>query len=137
MSHRNYYDDEIQRMEPGLVRATGIILLFHIGKENTIKRLDLVEDLRRMGFGGDLAPVTFDRHMRSAVADLRKAGHLVCSSSGDGGYYLAVDLAEYAEFAQVEYRSKIIDMAETLRAMDQAAGKRFGGDVPAEQPSLI
>jgi hypothetical protein len=71
------------------------------------------------------------------VAELRKLGHLVCSSSGDGGYYLARDLGEYNEFSQVEYRSKIIDMAETLRAMDQAAGKRFGGDVPAEQPSLI
>ena len=136
MSH-NFYDDEIKQMEPGLERAALRVLAFHIGKEQTIKRLDLVEDLRSLGFGANLAPVTSDRHMRAAVAELRKLGHLVCSSSGDGGYYLARDLAEYAEFAQVEYRSKIIDMAETLRAMDQAAAKRFGGDLPAEQLSLI
>lgn len=136
MSH-NFYDEEIQQMEPGLVRAALRILSFHIGKENTIKRSDLVEDLRIMGFGNNLMPITFDRHMRAAVAELRKQGALVCSSSGDGGYYLARDRFEYDEFSQVEYRSKIIDMAETLRAMDQAAAKRFGGDVPVEQPRLI
>jgi len=136
MSHNNY-DDEIKTMEPGLERAALKILSFHIGKENTIKRLDLVDGLRQHGFGILLAPVTFDRHMRAAVAELRKQGHLVCSSSGDGGYYLARDLGEYNEFSQVEYRSKIIDMAETLRAMDQGAAKRFGGDAPAEQLKLI
>lgn len=137
MKNRTEYEEVIQTMEPGLVRATLRALSFHIGKENTIKRLDLAEDLRRMGFGSDLVPLTFDRHMRAAIAELRKDGHLVCSSSGDGGYYLARDRAEYNEFAQVEYRSKITDMAETLRAMDQAAARRFGWDVPAEQESLF
>jgi hypothetical protein len=136
MNHSNY-DEEIQNMEPGLVRATLIVLSFHIGKENTIKRSDLVENLRLMGFGHYLMPITFDRHMRAAVAELRKQGALVCSSSGDGGYYLARDRFEYDEFSQVEYRSKIIDMAETLRAMDLSAAKRFGGDVQVEQPNLL
>jgi DNA-binding transcriptional regulator PaaX len=131
------YDEEIRQMEPGLVRATLRILAFHIGKENTIRRSDLVEELHRSGFGSLLVLNTFDRHMRAAIAELRKDGHLVCSSSGDGGYYLARDRAEYNEFAQVEYRSKITDMAETLRAMDQAAARRFGSDAPAEQGSLF
>jgi hypothetical protein len=131
------YDEEIRQMEPGVVRAVLRVLSFHIGKENTIKRLDLAEDLRRMGFGSNLVPLTFDRHMRAAIAELRKDGHLICSSSGDGGYYLARDRAEYNDFAQVEYRSKITDMADTLRAMDQAAARRFGADMPAEQESLF
>jgi hypothetical protein len=132
-----FYEEEIRQMETGVVRAVLRVLSNHIGKENTIRRLDLAEDLHRMGFGSDLVPLTFDRHMRAAIAELRKDGHLICSSSGDGGYYLARDRMEYDDFAQVEYRSKITDMAETLHAMDQAAARRFGGDTPAEQPNLL
>jgi hypothetical protein len=131
------YEEEIQHMEPGLVRATLRALSYHIGKENSIKRLDLATSLRQMGFGNLIEMSTFDRHMRMAIAELRKNGDLVCSSSGEGGYYLAKDRAEYDEFAQVEYRSKIVDMSSTLQAMDQAAAMRFGSDTPAEQPSLL
>ena len=137
MKNRSEYTEILQTMESGLVRATLRALTFHIGKENSIRRDELAFELRRMGFGNLIELPTFDRHMRAAIADLRKDGHLVCSSSGDGGYFLARDRAEYDEFAQVEYRSKIIDMNQTLQAMDQAAAKRFGSDTPAEQPNLL
>jgi hypothetical protein len=131
------YDEEIRQMEPGVVRAVLRVLSFHIGKEQTIRRDELAAQVRNMGFGSLLAFTTLDRQVRLAIAELRKDGHLVCSSSGDGGYYLARERAEYDEFAQVEYRSKIIDMNQTLQAMDQAAARRFGGDTPAAQPSLL
>jgi hypothetical protein len=131
------YEEVIQSLEPGLVRATLRVLSYHVGKENSIKRLDLAMSLRQMGFGNLIELSTFDRHMRMAIAELRKDENLVCSSSGEGGYYLAKDRAEYDEFSQVEYRSKIIDMSSTLQAMDQGAARRFGSDTPAEQPSLL
>lgn len=121
-----YYEEEVQALDPGLVRAVLSVLRFHAGKANAISKPNLLADLRRLGFTGGLTYATAERQVRAAIQELRKAGHLVCSSSGDGGYYLAADWAEYEEFAQVEYRSKIIDMSETLRAMDAAAAEKLG-----------
>jgi hypothetical protein len=131
------YDEIIGAMESGLTRATLRILSFHVGKGNTIHRADMVDELEKLGFGTLLQRITFDRHVRAAIAELRKRGELVCSSSGDGGYYLAQERAEYDEFSQVEYRAKIIDMSQTLLAMDQGAARRFGSDTPAEQLGLL
>lgn len=131
------FDDEINRMEPGLDRAILRVIAFHPGKAKAVAKSDLVTDLRQMGFGGQLSFATFERKIRLVIVELRKSGHLICSSSGEGGYYLAATVEEYEEFAQVEYRSKIIDMSETLREMDAAAKKVFGARAVKGQLPLI
>ena len=118
--------DIIEEMDPGLERATLRILNGHQGKDKTISRAAMVIELGKLGFGNRLSTVTFERQVRRCIVRLRKTGHLICSSSGDGGYYLAADLKEYDDFSEQEYRSKIIDMSQTLIAMDKAAKAQFG-----------
>lgn len=125
MSSR-FYEEEVKNLEPGLVRAALSVLRFHVGKEKAIDKPDLVDALRKTGWGNEMTYATFERKVRASVAELRKMGHLVCSSSGEGGYYLASSWPEFEEFAESEYRSKIIDMSETLRAMEDAAPKKLG-----------
>jgi len=120
-------------MPHGLDRAILRVLSQHIGKENAVSKPVLLSTLAMNGFQ------VAERQARAAIVDLRKRGHLICSSSGDGGYYLPASAEEYAEFAQVEYRSKIADMADTLRAMDDGARNIFHGAVdgqPAKQAGL-
>jgi hypothetical protein len=130
-------DEIIGQMDPGLKRATLRVLSQHLGSENTIGRDALAANLHMLGFGRELTPATFDRKVRATIAQLRKEGHLICSSSGEGGYYLARTRGEYDEFSSGEYRAKIVDMSETLRAMDVAADRQFGKFIPGGQGSLF
>jgi hypothetical protein len=117
---RKFYEVLLSQMpDASLERAMLRILSFHIGKNHAISKPQLLRDLGRSGFH------VSERQARGEIVELRKHGHLICSSSGDGGYYIAETNEEYEEFAQVEYRAKIIDMSETLRAMDDGAGKFF------------
>ena len=126
---RGMYEVELANMAPGLDRAILRVLSDRIGRHKAIGRFDLVESCRRLGF-----PST-ERQMRDMVKQLRRKGHLICSVAGeDGGYYLAGSKAEYDEFRQIEFAGKINDMAETLKAMDQAANERFGSVL---QPGLF
>ncbi len=134
---QNIYSDEISAMQPGLDRAILRVLGYHAGKNQAIDKDELIRQLNLLGYGNNLRYATFERQIRLTIVALRKNQHLICSSSGEGGYFIAKDRAEYDEFAQVEYRSKIIDMSDTLRAMDEGARAAFGLDAPAEQPRLI
>jgi len=132
-SPRRYYEKEIIAMPPGLERLVLRILTYHVGKDQAIGKPELLAELAKAGM-----PAA-ERQARAAITSLRKQGKLICSSSGEGGYYLAQSIEEYAEFAQVEYRSKIADMADTLRAMDDGARNIFHGAVdgqPAKQAGL-
>lgn len=129
---RQIYDGLLTSMPAGVERSTLRVLSFHVGQKNAITRPDLLAALSTSGF------TVGDRQMRVTITDLRKAGHLICSSSGDGGYYIAETVDEYREFARVEYESKITDMAETLRAMDEGARKVFAhADERATQTALF
>lgn len=114
------YDQLLATMPVGLDRAVLRVISMHPGKDAAITKPRFLADLAQIGFKVN------ERQLRKTIVDLRKDGHLICSSSGDAGYYLADSYAEYQEFSQVEYRSKIIDMSETLHAMDDSAKSRFG-----------
>ncbi len=114
------YDELIADMPAGLDRSVLRVLSWHVGLAQTISKLQMLADLAAMGF------VVEDRQLRRQIQMLRKEGHLICASSGAGGYYLADSLDEYAAFADSEYRSKIVDMSTTLAAMDRAAQAKFG-----------
>lgn len=120
---RQFYEKEILGMPAGVERAALRLLTYHVGKENAAGKPELLAQLARTGF-----PVS-ERQLRAAIVNLRKEGKLICSSSGEGGYYLAASIEEYNEFALVEYRAKIADMAETIRAMDEGARSLFNAPV--------
>jgi len=137
MKNRDVYEEIIRQTEPGMERAVLRVVSMHVGAENAISREQLAGAVTHLGFGRNANQVTFDRKLRMAISSLRKLGVLICSSSGDHGYYIARDQEEYETFAAAEYRSKISDMATTLRAMDQAAEQRFGKRPPAGQEALF
>jgi len=125
------YAEIIASMPYGLDKVILSRLNEHIGKENAIKRPDL---LAKVHEHFDCHEVT-DRQMRKIINDMRKQGILICSiASEDGGYFLAENLIEYHEFARRELGAKIADMSESLQAMDRAAKEIFGD---AAQMSLI
>jgi hypothetical protein len=119
-------DDILAEIPYGFVERVGTVLEGYAGKEHAASKAQLMESLKRLGFGVDLSPATFERQVRLAIVALRKRGALICSSSGDGGYYLAANREEYDEFVEREYKGKIVDMQETVDAMNQAARSRWG-----------
>ena len=124
MSQNSQYEQMIRNMPPGLDRALLRILEYHKGKLAAIGGQDLTERVPSAGF------LTDQRSVREAIKELRRAGHLICSTPGTaGGDYLAIDAAEFDEFAGQEFEAKIADMAETLKAMRQAAKEKFGQGV--------
>lgn len=131
------YDEVINREDAELQKALMQLIYFHIGHERAISRDELADQLVARDFDADHVQGTFDRKIRKAILALRRQGHLICSSSGDGGYFVAKDAVEYQKFANAEYRAKIADMSDTLRAMDLAAEKRWGKAAPAGQMGLL
>lgn len=118
------YDQIIRNMPPGLDRAILRILEFHRGKVAAVGGEELTRQVSSTGYPTD------QRVVREAIKELRRAGHLICSMPGNaGGYYLALDAAEFDEFVTQEFEAKIADMAETLRAMRLAAREQFGQGV--------
>lgn len=116
----------IEQMDAGLDRAVLRCLEKREGAILSIQKLDLMHDLNRMGFGTRLKFSTFERQVRTCIVDLRKRGYLICSSSGDTGYYLAATRAEFDDFIQREYMGRIVDMQETVMAMEGEAKRRWG-----------
>jgi predicted DNA-binding transcriptional regulator YafY len=118
------YKNQIEEMPVGLDRALLRILSFHPGREKSVGGRDLRSLAAVSGFR---VP---ERTLREAIKQLRRKGHLICSAPGEeGGYYLAANLAEFQEFARMEYEAKIADMSETLNVMRKAAVQQFGEGV--------
>ena len=57
-----------------------------------------------------------DRAIRDAITELRKQGHPICSEAGRAGYWY--DPAS-VDVIIADYRSRIIDMSETVRALER------------------
>lgn len=122
MKPKDYYQSLIEGMPTGAERIVLRVLSYHVGLENAIEKPHLIERCAAAGLP------FHERQLRLTIVKLRKAGVPVCSSSGDSGYFLAASLDEYREFRGREYLKKIIDMRETVSAMDSAVRGMF----PAE-----
>jgi hypothetical protein len=137
MNNKDRYHQMIEQMEPGLKRSVLRVISQRQGQEQAISRENLAKAVASSGFGKGMMLDTFDRKIRNTIAELRKDGALICSSSGGYGYFMARNQDEYEAFAAAEYRSKIKDMSVTLQAMDQAAERLFGKKNPANQEPLF
>lgn len=73
---------------------------------------------------------SYERTVRDAIRDLRKAGHPICSESGVGYWWPAS--REEAEGTAAELRSRATDMFDTAKLIEDSADRLFGG-----QRSLI
>lgn len=125
-------DEIIDELPAGLDRSILRILSFHQGRGRAIGRMDLVMALADAGYH------TSERAVRAQISQLRKAGNLICSASGeDGGYYLPETADEFLDFVQQEYLAKITDMQETLAAMRKSAEHTWGRYSPIKQESMF
>lgn len=123
------YHKIISKMPAGLSRAILRTLSMHTGAEQAIGRGELLEELARVGYK------VHERIVRETIRQLRRNGHLICSMPGEGGgYYMPCSLAEYRNFRQKEFLSKITDMTQTMSLMDRTAKVAFGD---AEQVRLF
>lgn len=125
----NQYEEMIKNQPAGCDRAILRVLEFHRGKEGAIGGEELTRLVNLNGFHID------QRTVRESIKELRRTGHLICSTAGNGGgYYLATTAEEFEQFIDQEFKAKIKDMSETLNAMQQAARDQFG---PAVQGRLF
>jgi len=139
MKPREYYEKLIASLPVGRERAVLRVMTWHVGQAKTVRRDEIARAAEKMG-----VRFSDERQIRLTIVELRKRGVPICSSSGDAGYYLPATLDEYREFRAREYVKKIVDMRETVEAMDNQIRAMFPADYArhlrnrgaAEQPSL-
>ncbi len=123
------YERILADMPVGLERATLRVLSYRSGKVAAIGRGELVTELQKVL--GDVQ----ERQVRRCIHDLRRQGHLICSTPGEaGGYYLPKTMDEFQEFIDREIHPKALDLLETEKVMKEAARQLFGN---ASQPALL
>ena len=96
----------------------------HRGRENRIGRDVLLRFIR-------LRPICgwpTDREMRAAIQELREQGHLICSNSGAGGYWLADNLNEAQEMYD-DYHGRAMSCLVTAKKIIESAQMEFGGQL--------
>jgi hypothetical protein len=106
----------------------------HQGKENAIKRWDLVVAV--FGVGSDIPRTdanTCDRQIRDAVERLRNHGVLILNLNDGRGRYQCSSEEEYHEFRNV-YVKQVKSIAHVLRVMDKQALRVYPNLL---QPSLL
>lgn len=106
------------------------IMRFHVGEENRITR----DELCRRIFGDDyvqslrdnanVSNNLFDRSVRDAISELRD-DELICSSSGQSGYWKAKNMEEALNIAY-EYESRARAEEDRARKIKLRANEFFG-----------
>lgn len=114
-------DEMISDLPPGLDRAVLRVLSFHTGQALAISRGDLVGEVARLGFR------VHERAIRLTINQLRKRGHLICSTGGSGGgYFLAANWDELQDYLDREVHSRAMDLLEQEKALRMAGEQRWG-----------
>jgi hypothetical protein len=138
---KEYYEHLLTTMPMGAERSVLRVLSSHIGLANAVQKPELIDACEMLG-----TRFSDERQLRATIVKLRKSGIPACASSGESGYFLAESLAEYQEFRGREYIKKIIDMRETVGAMDGSIKQMFPQEFQdylqqkaerAGQPSLL
>lgn len=141
MRPNDYYKSLLANLDTVRKKAVHLALMTHVGQGRAISKPDLMK-----ASAGNGVRFSDERQLRMTIVELRKDGVPVCSSSGEGGYFLAGTLAEYTEFRGREYAAKISDMRETVLAMDACVRAMFASEAQeqskvraesAGQPALL
>ncbi len=110
----------------GLEREVLRVLSYRQGRDKALSRSMLLECVLR---GAGCAHVT-DRQLRAAINQLRKDGHLICSTGGeDGGYWTPAAYDELEEYLNREVYARISDLSEQAQAMRRAAKERWDAEI--------
>jgi hypothetical protein len=113
--------DLVDNLPPGLDRAVLRVIGFHTGIDSAISRADLVSEVARMGFK------VHERVLRLTINQLRKRGHLICSTGGSGGgYFVPANWEELQEYLSREVHARAMDLLEQEKALRESAEKRWG-----------
>ena len=113
------YDEILSSMPVGLDRAVLSILSQREGMDAAIKKHDMMQLLRNMGFKAD------ERQVRLAISRLRKIGHII-GSTNQAGYFMCSSRKEWAFVKDTEFLAKVGDIMDTIRTLDESARERWG-----------
>lgn len=95
--------------------ATDLLTLFGWGRQNARTAAELAV---RTGMA--------ERTVRASVEWLRRQGHLIGSTTSNGGGFYLIQTWEELEATANQLRSRALAMLTTKRAMEHAAAERFG-----------
>lgn len=121
------YDEIRAEMPAGLKKRVLHILSGHKGGENRITRIDLVQRAFNI-FDNNKVTETQDRQVRDAIAELRRERHMICSDSGEGGYFIAGNYEEVLRIA-AEMDSRAMDLLEKSRILKREAMEYYGSQL--------
>jgi len=121
------YEQILAGMPPGLDRTILRILSGHKGKNERIERVQLVK-LAFGLFSDDEMTMTLDRMVREIISQLRHEGHLICSDSGAGGYWMAGNYDDVENLTR-ELDSRAMKLLEQSRTLKARAMEWFGPQI--------
>lgn len=102
-----------------------------IGKDNAIRRGDLLNMLRLHGYGDGLKDITFDRRIRECIEQLRNSdpkGAYIVSDNAGTGYWFAENLTELEQYLMAE-RGRGVAILSKVSAQSKRAGIILKGQV--------
>lgn len=109
----------IRRLSPGLERSILRILAYRVGRENSISRDDLVNQVQGL--------ISNEREVRLMINILRKKGFPICSTGGkSGGYWLARSPQELADYLNNEPKARVKDLMEQITAQEDTSKILWG-----------
>jgi len=98
--------------------TTDLLILLGRGRASARTAADLAS---RLGIS--------ERSVRGSVEFLRREGHLIGSTTTNGGGFYIVQSREELEDTARQFRSRALAMLTTKRAMERSAAERFGPEV--------
>ena len=126
-----FYQKYLLKIDDHLVYTVGKIILEHVGLENAIRRVDLVDEVqRRMG----IALSNPDRKIRKAIEILRGDRWLIGASASGDGYFKVSNMEEFEEFDK-NYTGRAYQIIHNSNEMREGAKAEF--EQNAKQLSLI
>ena len=129
---RRTRSDILNSLQHGIIRAVGRIIELRVGRKLAISKLELIEELSRLGFQAD------DRKARACVHELRQMGIPILSSSGHRGFWYPESRDEIDHFLNSELRPRAKDLFASISALEKAASRDYGPQSEtANQPLLL
>lgn len=119
--------------EESLDNQVLFILNMHFGRENAIKRWDLVERVYGRPAAAQRSDENpWDRNVRQSIERLRNSGQHICNRGNGNGYYMAESRDEYEEWKKY-FLGAAYNKLVTISALDESADQRWGR-VPKPHP---